>query len=114
MAKKIDSGLIIEANFKYEAAKKRLTTRRKVFLDRGQHTWFNLTLPKEGVLLLARMITRDETKVSMEYLIIDTDRADAILSTEAINTPLNEPTTITIDRSGEKISLSILMKPRLL
>lgn len=106
----LESGVILKTSFEYKTKKRTVRSEKRVFLADRNSQWLNLTHPREGIVLLGRMLEHDAKKIKMEYLVIDTNKENAVLATPVIETPLGKKSIINLDSPREKITLSLISK----
>lgn len=106
----LEKGVILKTSFEYKTNENSVKTEKRVFLADRESKWVNLSHPRDGVVLLGRMLKHDQANLEMEYLIVDTNRTDAVLTTPSITTPIGKKSIINLDRPSEKITLSLISK----
>lgn len=106
----LEKGVILKTSFEYKTDERSVRTEKRVFLADRDTKWLNLTRPRDGIVLLGRMVGHDATNLEMEFLIINTNKDDAVLATPIIKTPLGQKAMINMDRPSEKITLSLISK----
>lgn len=102
-------GFLIQTTFEYQA-KNRISKSDSTFiLDAKNRAWTALTEPNDGVALLGRVTSSDSKSLQMEYLVVDTNQKNAVISTPAIHTLLGEAAKIEVGQSnGDTIRVSLI------
>ncbi len=106
----LEKGVILKTNFEYASKERSVKTEKRIFLADRDNKWINLTKPRDGIVLLGRMLQHDQAVLEMEYMIIDTNKDNAVLATPAIKTQIGKRSIINLDRPSEKITLSFVSK----
>lgn len=106
------TGYLVKTVFEYQDKNKTSKSESSFIIDAKNNAWTTLTEPKDGIALLGRVATSDSDSLRMEYIVVDTNQKNAVISTPAIYAVLGEPAKIEVGESdGKKVSVSILAKP---
>lgn len=103
-------GFKIETNFDYQNSGKEIKSQSTFILAKDNKIWTSLTEPKNGVALLGRVVKSDKKSLHFEYIVIDTTKNNAVISTPAIIANLGEKAEITVGSNSdqEKVAISLL------
>lgn len=111
------SGILIATQLTYRSESKTIETSKELIISQSNNGWTALITPKEGVVLLGRMVKRQETILQMEYLLIDTMAEPTVVSTPAIIARFGDESKISVSGpvggpgdSKEKIEISLLAR----
>jgi hypothetical protein len=109
-AKEVQNGFKIESEFTYESSLKKMKSKSEFILAANHKAWTTLAQPKDGVALLGRVTSSDKKSISLEYIVVDTSQANAVISTPAIIARLGEKAQIEVgsNDSKEKVVVSLL------
>ena len=104
------TGFKIETAFDYRNSGKKITSQSTFILAKDHNTWTTLTEPKSGVALLGRVVKSEEKSLHFEYIVVDTTKNNAVISTPAIIANLGEKAEITVGSNAdqEKVAISLL------
>lgn len=111
-AEKLD-GYLVDTTFQYKMGERSGRAQSKIIFAKDNTTWNNLVKPSKDVALLGRMVKGDKQQIHMEYIVVDTSRANAIVSTPAIITELGETAEVMVGTSDapEKIAIKLVATP---
>ena len=101
-------GFLIKTVFDYQAKEKTSKSEATLILDAKNKTWTTLLPPKNGIALLGRLAESDSKSIQMEYIVVDTNQNNAVISTPRITALLGETASIELGTSGEKVMVSLL------
>ncbi|MCM2323015.1 MAG: hypothetical protein NDJ90_07110 [Oligoflexia bacterium] len=106
-----ESGFLVKTKLTYQTPKSLIESVGELILPNTNKGWTPLTYPKEGVVLLGRMVKFDSATIHLEYMLVDTRNAESsVVSTPSIITRLGEEAKVSVDTAGDKISISLLAK----
>ncbi len=104
-------GFKIETQFEYSNNDKSMTSKGEFILAENNKSWTTLTEPKNGVALLGRVAKSDKTGLRFEYIVVDTTKNNAVISTPMIITKMGQKAEVTMSTETEKIVISLLATP---
>lgn len=104
-------GFKMETQFNYSNNEVKVASKSSIILDENNKTWNTLTEPKKGVALLGRIVKSDKTTLQLEYIIVNTTKNNAVVSTPAIIAILGEKAEINVGTNHETVVISLLATP---
>jgi hypothetical protein len=105
-------GFLVKTAFEYQAKNKTSKSESTFILDAKNKGWTTLTEPKDGIALLGRVTSSDAKSLQMEYIVVDTNQKNAVISTPAIQALLGKAANIEVGQpNGEKVRVSLLAEP---
>lgn len=104
------NGFKVETTFDYHNSGKEIKSQSTFILAKENKTWTTLIEPKSGVALLGRVVKSDKKSLHFEYIVVDTTKNNAVISTPAIIANLGEKAEITVGSNAEqdKVAISLL------
>ena len=87
-------GYLIKSNLVFTSSGKEVKTEGEFILSKDNKTWTSLTKVRDGVTLLGKIVAADGNSIHLEYIVIDTSKASAVISTPAILAKLGETAEI--------------------
>jgi len=104
-------GFLIKTAFEYQAKKTTFKSEATFILDEKNKAWTTLIPPKDGIALLGRLIGSDARSIHMEYIVVNTNQKNAVISTPGINANLGETASIEIGTDSDKVIVGLLATP---
>jgi type II secretory pathway component GspD/PulD (secretin) len=105
-------GFLIKTEFNYQGKNKGAKSESSFVLDSSNKSWTTLATPKDGIALLGRVASNDTKFLEMEYIVVDTNEKNAVISTPAIRAKLGEVARIKVGSSElESVQVSLLATP---
>lgn len=108
---KVQKGLKVDTQFSYSENGKKQSTKSTMIIAADNKTWNTLTEPKEGVALLGRVTQVDQNSIQMEYIVVDTKKNNAVISTPMMIAKPGQTSEITIGESTDQIAITFLGTP---
>ena len=102
------TGLKIDTTFAYHSKVQNFKTSGSFVLVENYKGWTTLIPPKEGIALLGKVANRRADTVELEYIVIDTSKNFAVISTPGIVTRLDSKAEMTVAGDNEEIQVSLL------
>jgi hypothetical protein len=107
----INKGFKVETHFDYSNNGKKIASKNSFILAEDNKTWNTLAEPKNGVALLGRIVKSDKTTLQLEYIVVDTTKNNAVISTPAIIAKWGKKAELTIEAGAETVAISLLATP---
>ncbi len=103
-------GFRIESAFSYQKSGQMIKSQSDFILAEESKIWTTLIEPKNGVAVLGRVVKADKKSLHIEYLVVDTTKSNAVISTPEIITNFGEKAEITMgsDADPVKVVISLL------
>ncbi|MBI1862416.1 MAG: hypothetical protein HYR96_16000 [Deltaproteobacteria bacterium] len=105
---KTENGFLIKTVLSYTSSSGVIESEREFILPKNNTSWNTLVDPKNGVALIGRLVKSDKKSIHIEYMILDTKKANAIISTPSIAALLGESAEIGTQTDTEQISIKFL------
>lgn len=105
-------GLRVTTELEFQTGGRTIRTERTVYLPRNSESWHQVTKPREGILLLGRIHSSGADSAVLEYLIIDANRDDFVLSAPKFKAKLNERAQMMLESSKDQIRIQVLVESR--
>lgn len=102
-----ESGYLFETQFEVKTGNKTVTSTSKIVVPKGSKHWTTLTEPKKGIALLGRIMTQTDKTIGMEYIVVDTTKKNAVLSTPQIVTNLGQKAEISSFDGKERVKITL-------
>ncbi len=101
----------IATNFQLKTAKSTIDTSGTMIIDPTKPQWVTLVPPKEGVALLGRIAKLKGKIATLEFMVVDTNKTEALQSSATIVTALGKQAEIsqgpTPDEPTMKIAVTV-------
>lgn len=104
-------GFSIATEFDFSNGAKKVKAERSLLVAEDSRSWQSLTKARDGILLLGRVVSADAAGITLEYLVLDTNRDDFVLSTPTMILKFGQKATMTLDNSRDRISITVLATP---
>jgi hypothetical protein len=105
-------GFYLKTAFEYQTADKTTKTETTSMLDSSYKGWTTLVPPKDGVTLLGKLAEGENKTLNVEYMVIDTNRQNTIVSTSSVIAKIGESAKIeTADSRGQRVSVQLVATP---
>jgi hypothetical protein len=105
-------GFYLKTAFEYQTGEKTTKTENTSVLDANYKGWTTLVPPKDGVTLLGKLIENENKTVQVEYMVIDTNRPNALVSTPSVIARPGEAAHIeSVDSRGQRVSVQLIATP---
>jgi type II secretory pathway component GspD/PulD (secretin) len=104
----MNKGFKVETQFNYSKNGEKIASNSSFILAENNKTWNTLAEPKNGVALLGRIVKSDKATLQLEYIVVDTTKNNAVISTPAIIAKLGEKAEITVGTDTETVAISLL------
>lgn len=105
---KTQQGFLIKSELVYTANGEEIKSNREFILPQNNKSWNTLVDPKNGVAVLGRMVKADQKSIHLEYMIVDTKKPNAIISTPSIGALLGENAEISTKGDTEQFTIKLL------
>ena len=105
-----NKGYKIETEFSYSQNGHTTHSKSEFILAKETKTWTTLTKPKDGVVLLARIVSQKEPSIGLEYIVVDTKQENAVVSTPMILATLGERSEISVGMTDTNSEVKIGLK----
>ena len=107
-SEKTQLGYLVSSRLNYKTEAGTIETSRKIILPATNNSWTPLTTPKNGVMLIGKLVKAEDDIVQMEYIVVDTRKESAVVSTPTIATRLGKQTEASTENAKTKITISLL------
>ena len=106
------NGFLLKTIFEYKANNKITKSESSFILDAKNKTWTTLTPPKDGITLLGRMMDSNAKSIGFEYIVVNTNEKNSVISTPQMIARIGENATLEMNiPNKEKISISLMASP---
>jgi hypothetical protein len=101
----------IATNFMLKTAKSTIDTSGTMIIDPTKPRWVTLVPPKDGIALLGRVAKLEGKIATLEFMVVDTNKTEALQSNSSIVTELGKQAQIaqgpTADEPTMKIAVTV-------
>jgi hypothetical protein len=105
-------GFYLKTAFEYQTGDKTTKAENTSVLDANYKGWTTLVPVKDGVTLLGKLIENENKTVQVEYMVIDTNRPNALVSTPTVTARPGESAKIeSVDSRGQRVSVQLVATP---
>jgi hypothetical protein len=104
-------GITVKTTFQYQNKNKSAATESTLVVDPDSKTWMTVAPPKDGIALLARIAESDSKTVQLEYIVVDTQQANAVVSAPQLKVNLGEAAKIEVAGRDDLVQLTLLATP---
>lgn len=105
-------GYLITTSFEYQIANKTTKSESTIILDmENPQRWNTLVPPRNGVSLLGKLVAIEGDSLTMEYLVVDANRGDAIISSPSIVATVGKEATTETASKSERVLVGIKAIP---
>ncbi len=105
-------GFYLKTAFEYQTADKITKAETTQMLDSNYKGWTTLIPPKDGVTLLGKLAEGENKTINVEYMVIDTNRPNALVSSPSVVARIGESARIeTADSRGQRVSVQLIATP---
>ena len=104
---KTQQGFLMKSELTYSADGEEIKSEREFILPRDNKSWNTLTEPQKGIVLLGRVVKSDRKSIYLESMVINSNKADAILSTPSIAMSTNGTSEISLKNETEEVKVRL-------
>jgi hypothetical protein len=98
----------LKTDFQYQSDKKAFQTKTTTFIPANSHHWIALTKSINGVVVLGRVSNNENKAVKIEYILVNTEKDNAVISAPVIIANLEQRADLKVDGKSEIIQISAL------
>jgi hypothetical protein len=104
-------GFYLKTAFEYQSGDKTTKTESASVLDANYKGWTTLVPPKDGVTLLGKLVENENKTIQVEYMVIDTNRPNALVSSPSVVAKVGESATIESQDNRGRVSVQMVATP---
>ena len=104
----LHQGFLIKSELIYTVNGAEMKSHRELILSNKNRSWNTLVNAKDGIALLGKILRSDHKSIQVEYLLVDTNQANAVITTPSIMALLGEKTEISAKSDVLEFTVKLL------